>query len=223
MKAILFDLDDTLYPEITFVQSGFRAVSRHLAETESLEEKDLYRRMMRVLERNGRGEVFDTVLREEGLLRPGLVPKLVHLYRAHRPSINLFQDVEPGLNRLREMGVRTGVVTDGLASVQRSKVAALGLEPLVDTLVCTDEVGRDRGKPSVRPFLIALDTLRSAPAQAAYVGDDPSKDFQGPRKLGMVTIHMRRRGMQHRLAQGDADEADVRVETFEELVGKVGG
>jgi len=30
MKVVLFDLDDTLYPEIESVKSGFRTAARHL-------------------------------------------------------------------------------------------------------------------------------------------------------------------------------------------------
>ncbi|MEE9196783.1 MAG: HAD hydrolase-like protein, partial [bacterium] len=150
MRAVLFDLDDTLYPEISFVRSGFRTVAQHLADTESLAEEELFERLMSVLKRDGRGRVFDTVLREVGQNRPGLVAVLVRVYRTHRPNIRLFKDVEPGLQRLRAMGLRMGIVTDGLASVQRNKIGALRLEPLVDTLVCTDEVGPGQEKPSVR-------------------------------------------------------------------------
>ncbi len=221
MKAVLFDLDDTLYPEISFVQSGFRAVAQHLADAESLVEEELFERLMRVFKGDGRGQVFDTVLRELGQNRPGLVAVLVQVYRTHQPNIHLFKDVEPGLRRLRAMGMRMGIVTDGLASVQRSKIRALQLEPLVDTVVCTDEVGPGQGKPSVRPFEIALEALDSEATRAAYVGDDPSKDFQGPRALGMQTIHMRKKGLTNRLAK-DQLEADLRVETFQELVTKVG-
>ena len=31
MKVIIFDLDNTLYPEETYVQSGFKAVARYLS------------------------------------------------------------------------------------------------------------------------------------------------------------------------------------------------
>ncbi len=222
MRTVLFDLDDTLYPEISFVRSGFRAVAQHLADAVSLDEEELFERMMSVLKRDGRGRVFDTVLRELGRRCSELVPVLVQVYRTHRPHIRLFEDVEPGLRRLRETGTRMGIVTDGLASVQRNKIEALRLESLVDTVVCTDEMGPGQGKPSVRPFETALEALDSEPTEAAYVGDDPSKDFQGPRKLGMVTIHMRRKGLTPRLADGRHGEADLKVETFQELVAKVG-
>ena len=222
MKAVLFDLDDTLYPERSFVQSGFRAVARHLARTASLREDDLFQRMMAVLDREGRGKVFDIVLQDLGHDRPDLVPTLVHLYRTHRPAIRLFDDVEPGLRRLRQEGVLLGVVTDGLASVQRNKIGALDLEALVDTIVCTDEVGRGEGKPSVAPFRTALELLRVEPPEAAYVGDDPAKDFQGPRELGMRTVHMYRKGLSGRLAQEEAGKVDLRVETLEGLVTKLG-
>lgn len=223
MKALLFDLDDTLYPEREFVESGFRAVARYLEETESLDREDLFRRMMRILDREGRGHVFDTVLKEFDRYRPELVPVLVHVYRTHSPTITLFEDVEPGLRRLRAVGVRLGVVTDGLATVQRRKIAALNLEPLVDVVVCTDEVGRDHWKPSVVPFQVAMELLRVEAAESAYVGNDPSKDFAGPRDLGMKTILMRRPGTEQENAEADERIADLTIRTVDELVVTVAG
>ncbi len=222
MKAVLFDLDDTLYPERSFVRSGFRAVARHLARTAPLDAESLFQRMMVVLEREGRGEVFDIVLQDLGHYRLNLVPELVHVYRTHRPAIRLFDDVEPGLRRLKQEGFLLGVVTDGLASVQRNKIGALDLETMVDTIVCTEEVGRGEGKPSAAPFRTALELLQVEPSETAYVGDDPAKDFQGPRELGMRTVHMHRKGLSGRLAQEEIGKVDLRVETLEELVTKLG-
>ena len=36
MKAVIFDLDDTLFPERTYVLSGFRAVGDWISETYSI-------------------------------------------------------------------------------------------------------------------------------------------------------------------------------------------
>jgi len=39
LKVFVFDLDDTLYPEIQYVWSGFRAVSRMLVANKKVEDK----------------------------------------------------------------------------------------------------------------------------------------------------------------------------------------
>ena len=185
MKAVLFDLDDTLYPEMEFVKSGFRVVARYLSERYNLDEKVLFAQLLHILQTDGRGKVFDTLLVEQGLYTDDLVKLLVYLYHSHQPSIRVYEEVLPTLERLRHYGVHLGLVTDGMASVQRNKIRALGLEDSLDVIICTDEIGKDCWKPSTVPFKIALDLLRCSPSEAVYVGDDPSKDFLAPNSLAI--------------------------------------
>lgn len=190
--AVLFDLDDTLYPERAFVDSGFRAVARHLARRHGVDEDDAQRRLLRALDRDGRGRVFDTVLDELGLAATAddLVPTLLFVYRSHRPRLVLPAESRRVLAELAARGLRLGVVTDGMGAVQRRKVAALGVEELVDAVVCSDELGSGCWKPSPTPYRVALELLAAAPESALYVGDDPSKDFLWPNAAGMVSVQV---------------------------------
>ena len=57
--VVCFDLDDTLYPEIEYVKSGFKAVSEYLTQEISKKDADtLYNSLVSILKENGRGEVF---------------------------------------------------------------------------------------------------------------------------------------------------------------------
>jgi putative hydrolase of the HAD superfamily len=192
MKAVLFDLDNTLYPEIEFVKSGFRAVARYLSSRYHFHEDFLLTHMLSVLQKDGRGKVFDSLLHELGIYQEERVKLLVYLYRSHKPNIGPYKDCVPTFQHLRHRGMRLGVLTDGIASVQRNKIAALGLEDVLDAIVCTDELGSEYWKPSVVPYKLALELLGVSPSNAAYVGDDPSKDFLGPNSMGMLTIQVAR-------------------------------
>jgi putative hydrolase of the HAD superfamily len=79
-----------------------------------------------------------------------------------------------------------------MASVQRRKITALGLNELFDALICTDELGQEFWKPSPIPFKVALALLGMCPSESVYVGNDPAKDFGGPNEIGMVTIRVDR-------------------------------
>jgi putative hydrolase of the HAD superfamily len=192
LEAVVFDLDDTLYTERDFVDSGFRAVARVLARRSSVDEAALFERMRAILAAEGRGRVFDRLLDEiPGRRRtPDDVRWLVYVYRSHRPHIALRPESREVLGTLRSAGYRLGLVTDGAGTVQRNKIAALGLEPLVDEVVCTDEIGREWWKPSTTPFNVVLALLDVDAREAAYVGNDPGKDFAGPNALGMLTIQV---------------------------------
>ena len=60
----------------------------------------------------------------------------------------------------------------------------------MDVIVCTGELGDNCAKPSTIPFEVALTLLGVPPNAAAYIGDDISKDFAGPNRLGMKTVQV---------------------------------
>lgn len=192
MKAVLFDLDDTLYPEHTFVESGFRAVAGYLSKRYYLDADALFQEMLVILRQDGRGKVFDTLLHSIGQYTETRVWLLVYLYRSHQPILCLYADVQETFATLHQRGIATGIITDGLASVQRNKITALTLDRLCDVIICTDELGKDNWKPSQVPFLLALDLLNVTPAHAVYVGDNAAKDFAAPNALSMHTIQIKR-------------------------------
>jgi putative hydrolase of the HAD superfamily len=185
------------------VEGGFRAAARFLAVRRGIDGEESLAEMRGILGRDGRGTVFDTLLRNRGAHSEDLVRALVCVYRAHRPSIRLYPDVAPLFSTLRGSGILLALVTDGMGSVQRGKIAALGLVSLLDAIVCTDEIGREHWKPSPVPFRIACELLGVEAREAAYVGDDPSKDFAAPNALGMLTVQVVRPGAPAR-GRGDA-------------------
>ncbi|MEO5356437.1 MAG: HAD hydrolase-like protein [Nitrospirae bacterium YQR-1] len=191
MKAALFDLDDTLYPEMEFVKSGFKVVSEYMANVFSLDSGILFNRMMEILNSTGRGKVFDNILGETGQFSNENVLTLLYLYRDHSPDITLYDDVVPVITKLKDSGIKTAVITDGMASVQQNKIKALGLESLVDVVIYTDILGREYWKPSHVPFQTAFNLLgQKAPYAAVYVGDNPAKDFTGAEALGIEGVHI---------------------------------
>lgn len=192
VNIALFDLDDTLFPERDFVVSGFGAVARHLADRFGGSVETWCTRLLELLDRDGRGNVFDTLLEELGARTNATLWALVHIYRTHRPKLVLYDDVLPSFARLRAAGYRLGIVTDGKSCVQWNKIAALGLATEVDSVICTDDLGAAIQKPSPVPFQVALELHGGTVAQTAYVADDLSKDFIGPRQMGITTIRVDR-------------------------------
>lgn len=219
LEAVLFDLDDTIYPERAFVDGGFRAVGRFLAPHVDRSAATIARRLRTLHDRDGRGRLFDTLLAELG--RPGdqdLVLAALLAYRTHRPRLTPFTDVADTLDRLRAAGMATGLVSDGLAAVQARKLAALpGIARRLDVVVMTDELGPAHAKPSPVPFRVACRSLGVASERAVYVGNDPRKDFAGAREAGMATIRTGRlpdEGGATIVSVEDGVDADVVADGF---------
>ncbi len=191
-KAVVFDLDDTLFPEREFVRSGFAAVGAWVQAERGI--AGFGAAAWRRFEAGERKRAFDEALAELGVAsEPGLVEKLVGIYRDHRPQIALFPEAAEVLGALRGR-YRLGLLTDGYAVAQRRKIAALGIDPLFDKIVVTDELGRECWKPSRVPFQIVIDALGCTGGECVYVGDNPKKDFVAPNELGWLTVHICRAG-----------------------------
>lgn len=192
IRAVLFDLDDTLYAERDFYRSGFAVVAEELQRRE-IGCADEMRSCMEFLHlHGGRQRVFNEVANRYGFPQDW-VPELVALFHQHRPRLQLPRESAAVLARLRAT-YRLGIVTDGHAAVQRRKIEVLGLAPMVDAVVVADELGREHWKPDPLPFWKCSDALRVAPSEAAFVGDNPQRDVLGARNAGMLSIRIRRAG-----------------------------
>ena len=214
IKIVLFDLDDTLYDERTFVTSGFNIVATYLASKFGLDKQQVFSAMMTVLTREGRGRIFDRVLLSYGLYSPELVTELVNIYRSHLPQISLYPDVQPSFRALKQRGARLGIVTDGLHEVQKRKVSALGLCELMDVIIYTDELGKEHWKPHPLGFQHALKRLSATSEDALYVGNDPVKDFAGPKSIGMYSVHLCRNSLPEKCSC----EADAHITKLTQLI-----
>lgn len=192
LRAILFDLDDTLYEERLFFRSGFRHVATVLWGRGLAPVEDLCQRLEFLHHHLDRATVFQH-LAADYRFPTDWIPELVALFRDHPPDIQLAADTLEVLPRLRA-SYRLGCVTDGWGQVQRRKVAALGVEALLDVIVFTDDHGREFWKPHPRPFLDGCAALGVAPAEAVFVGDNPARDMVGAAAAGLRAVRIRRPG-----------------------------
>ncbi|MDR1498653.1 MAG: HAD family hydrolase [Puniceicoccales bacterium] len=195
-RAVVFDLDDTLFPERDYVVSGFKAVGEWLEKEHGV--RDFFSCAMQLFNDGIRGRIFNEILaRYERPFPADIVEKMVSVYRAHNPTISLASEVIFLLHLLRENNVKTGIITDGFLETQRKKVTALQVEPLVDKVIYSDAYGRAAWKPSVRAFREMETALSVKSAECLYIGDNPAKDFIGARNAGWRSLRLRIANREH--------------------------
>lgn len=180
LKAVIFDLDDTLYSEKDYVRSGYKAVAKTIPQVADAEKK-LWESFL------NRKPAIDVVLKDAGM--ETLKGRCLSIYRAHEPKINFYEGVDEMLKRLRNGGLKIGIITDGRPDGQRRKIKALGLESLVDKIIITDELGGpEYRKPNPRAFELMKEWLGVPYDKMVYIGDNIQKDFIAPEKLGIQSI-----------------------------------
>lgn len=218
IRGVILDLDDTLYPELSYADSGFRAVDRFLAGAGACEPGRFHLAAQACFETGHRSRVFDGAMQAIGIsLDRFPIPELVQVYREHLPIIHLFPDADAWLagNCGRYL---TGIITDGFSLAQRRKVSALELEGRVSSIIYSDDHGREFWKPHVRPYRDIQCRLGLGSEGLVYVGDNPAKDFKGARDAGWRSIRIRRPGTLHQsLEPLPGFEPDVEICSFDHL------
>jgi putative hydrolase of the HAD superfamily len=190
MKILVFDLDDTLYDEKTFVISGFQAVSDYLQSNFSIPKEKSFRLMVENLKENGRGHIFDHILNRYNVYSKSSVKKCVSIYRTHEPTISLDPEADNCLSKFSMYPIY--IVTDGNKMVQYNKLKALGLYSRVKFCFITHRYGLKHAKPSPYCFNKICRMEKVNPIQVVYIGDNPKKDFVGIKPLGFKTIRVRK-------------------------------
>jgi len=217
IRAIIFDLDDTLYDEMQFVRGGFEAVSSYTSKNANVNQNVVYQLLLDVLEKHGRGQTFDIALKKLGLYNKNLIPKLVKVYRTHKPRLSLYSEVRTVLSTLRKQGYKLGLITDGNVEVQRNKVEALKIKDFFDCIIFSDEYGIEKQKPNPFPYQKALKELKASARETIYVGDNPYKDFVSAKRLGIHTVRIMR-GQYKNVTLNKEFEAEYQIINLGELI-----
>lgn len=216
VEALVFDLDDTLYPEEQYVFSGFRFVDAWLKEERGI--AGFEQLALQIYAQGVRGNIFDLALENLDVnLGPEMVRSMVQVYREHSPRITAYEDAKWALSHFQGR-YKIGLITDGYLAVQRNKVKALGIKDYFDTIVFTDELGRENWKPSLLPYDTAKKKLGCAHERIVYIGDNPKKDFIGAKRLGWLTVQVSRPQGQYREAVvPEGYLAELKIKSLTEL------
>ena len=211
-------MDNTLYSEKTYVQSGFKAVARYLSDKYDCNFNKLFSKLMNIFNRDGRGKVFDKLLNDLNFNEE--ISTLVYIYRYHFPDIFLYPESILLLDNLKN-NYKLALITDGRAFVQKRKVEALNIENYFDVIVFTDVLGENYWKPSPEPYKLVLNMLDCDAKDAYYIGDDPYKDFKAPKNLGMNSIQVKIEDeMDYWKKRGyERVDADFQVDNLNEILG----
>nr|WP_315212121.1 HAD family hydrolase [uncultured Flavobacterium sp.] len=173
-KTIIFDLDDTLIPEIDFLKSAFQEIADYVDASNS----ELFDEMIQWYQ--NKENVFLKVQEKYNTIS---VSDLKNKYRNHFPNFDSKSENRELLLELKEEGHFLGLITDGYSVTQRNKIRALGIESLFDLIVISEEFGSE--KPNEDNYSAFH---KFGPKDIYYIGDNISKDFITPNKMGWTSI-----------------------------------
>ena len=189
IKAVLFDLDGTLYDRDRLAAALFEEQYDAFAADLRGLSRERFLRDAHEMDDHGYGvkeDGYRTLVRR-WRLDEALAERLVaHFWDRYDAHCQLSDDVRGALAELRARGLKLGIVTNGVSTRQRRKIAALGLATAFDAILVSEEEGVR--KPDAEIFRRALARCGVAAHEAMFVGDHPVADVEGAHRAGLVAV-----------------------------------
>lgn len=220
IRAICFDLDDTLWDVWPVIMRAEREMYAFLAERYPKTVANLTVEALREV-RNEVGLEFPemqhdfTFLRKESLRKLAqlhaypdcLVDEAFDVFIQARNEVTLYDEVLPALETLRER-FRLFTASNGNADLKK-----IGIAHLFERSVAARDVGALKPDPAI--FHKAIEGTGLAVEEVAYVGDDPLMDVVGARRAGMQPVWINRTGAEW---PTDIEPAPHAIASLTELV-----
>jgi putative hydrolase of the HAD superfamily len=228
IRAVLFDLDDTLFDYRGFMSGcenylsgligqhlgipptrclvALRQVKRNLYRSKPLDPAifDWGERISRTTAFLGRTPELDLV---RGIF--------LEFWNRFLSIIEPYPDAIGTLSMIHNLGLRSAVISNGIREQQTRKVEALGLSPLLDGEFYSEDVGRN--KPARPVFQHALRGVGVDPAESLMVGDLCHVDVKGGRASGMLTCWLRIGAYSHLTPKNESEEPDYTIPRLTDL------
>lgn len=199
IKAVIFDIDDTLYSFKKAHKVAMENLDQY-AEACLKVQKDVFRGVLKktqkeILERLGcnNSAIHNRLIRFQNVLavldRP-IHPHAREMCRIYWDTLIRFAVPEPGIQKLmrelKDKGIYIGIGTDMTAYFQVKKLEKLGLAQYVDSMVTSEEAGVEKPEPEL--FRLCIDKAGCLPEECLFIGDNPKKDIAGARGVGMHVL-----------------------------------
>jgi putative hydrolase of the HAD superfamily len=199
VKAIFFDLDDTLYDYSSSSDySKNKVFSWLLDKYPDLRWEDIHSSYEEIVQDAVKKEVegsygawnrqkrFQSLLSRLGLKDNSLARRLTAIFAEARAApMKPYPDTRDVLAKLGKRYV-LGIITNGPSVYQKEAISALKLGTYFSHILISEEVGFR--KPADEIFKIALSKVACHPEEAVMVGDNPTEDIEPAKRLGMGTV-----------------------------------
>jgi len=188
IKAIILDLDDTLYDcSGTLVLRGRRQVAKTIARIINCPEEEAYLLQLEMEEKYGtKANIYEKIVTLYNLPNPYARELLEEFIHVDISNITLFPDVMDTLIQLKAQGYKLILVTSGEKQIQRKKINVLGLnDSYLDEIFITD---RNNGQTKKDCFNEIMQRHNLNPEEIACVGDKIYDELTASKSLGMITV-----------------------------------
>ena len=220
-RAIVFDLDHTLFDRYATIRASFTAFYEHYRDKipQDLSYEDFIEKLIEIEKYH---IYYDWVAVVKECANAGIMAPMseeeakeavrVVVHKCWPLAAVKFPFTIPTLHKLKEMGYKIGLITNGGHDPQTLKIKMLGLEDIFDEVVISGDVGVS--KPDPKPFTTFAEKIGIDPKEMMYAGDHPLNDVEGSRRVGYTPVWVKTTGTWF---FDDIEKAPYEVDTVAEL------
>ena len=205
LRAIFFDIDDTLYSTSEFSEEARKnSIEAMIEQGLSMPKDQLYEELQEVIREfsSNYEHHFDKLLvRIPRRHYKGKNPAIIvaaGVMAYHDTKNRLLAPYEDAVEVMRLLAKKSdlllGIITEGLEVKQAEKLLRMRILPYVsqNAIFVSHQLGIS--KPNPKLYQRACSDLNIKPTESMYVGDNPWHDIDPPNSIGMMTVRMRRGG-----------------------------
>ncbi|MHC4943718.1 MAG: TIGR02253 family HAD-type hydrolase [Planctomycetota bacterium] len=226
IKAIFFDIDDTLFSTTEFAEKArMESIAQMIRFGLNVSEKDALYELKEVINEfttNYQHHFDKLLIRLPESAYEGINPAIlvaagvVGYHQTKFRELKPYPDVKDVLEKLSDSPLILGIISAGLAVKQAEKLVRLDLYKYLDpqAIFISEQIGIS--KPNIKLYQRACDILNLDPPEVMYIGDNPAADIDPTNQLGMITVR-NRRATQHGFAEGKT-KPDYEIHDFYDLL-----
>jgi putative hydrolase of the HAD superfamily len=186
VRALLFDMDNTLFDLVGAQMAACEAVARSLGITEG---NPLYPYFLRPVHGYESHENILDFFHDRGIPEDSYDTSRRIYEQEKLRAITPYPGVVDALSLIRDRDIPMGIITDAHSRDAVRRLEKAMLLPFFSCMVTFDLV--QVKKPAHEPFMVALDMLRSTADEVLLVGDSPRRDIEPAKNLGFRTVYAR--------------------------------
>jgi putative hydrolase of the HAD superfamily len=193
IKAVFFDIDDTLYDTSGFAKLARKAALNAMIDAGlPLSHEDAYTLLREIIKEKGSN--YDRHLnvltkRVFGEEKPLLIALgMITYHNVKFALLRLFPDTMSTLIYLKAQGYHLGVISNGLTIKQYEKLIRLGLYHFFDSVVTSQEAGVE--KPDIAIFELAMSRMGCKAENSVMIGNSFNDDILGAINAGMSPVFL---------------------------------
>ena len=198
IKAVIFELDDTLYNYNELNEQGINEICKYTCQNLKISKEHFYKAFDKA-KKDVKSTLGNVASSHNRLLycqktlenlneNPfSIALEMYEVYWQHiLKNMKLNDNVLEVLEFSKQKKIKIGICTDLTVHIQHRKIRKLGIDKYIDAIVTSEEVGIE--KPDFKMYNKISEKLDVTPEEALFVGDSLKKDVLGSIEYGMKAL-----------------------------------